>query len=240
MPNASTICCGRDCSALPTRGGSAHRAEHRGRVKARLVHHLRRDDAEPAHDLDADRDALERGLAVQPVPLAGRQHRRDDHRAGMHRAALEGVVEILAVRRGAVDEGRARARSARAYGRSRCRARPRPSRRARPDVVLVARGEAEADHVDQQSPRICPAPPPAACRRRPRRCARRGVRRRRCREVCVHVHQQFLSTMHTAPVIREITGSHNITGHEPAQLSRSRTLPPPMPQPVGQRDDRRR
>ena len=39
------------------------------------------------------------------VALAGRQHRRHDHRAGMHRPALEGVVEILAVRRRAVDEG---------------------------------------------------------------------------------------------------------------------------------------
>ena len=48
------------------------------------------------------------GVAVELVALAGRQHRRHDHGAGMHRAALEGVVEILAVRRGAVDEGGAR------------------------------------------------------------------------------------------------------------------------------------
>ncbi len=43
---------------------------------------------------------------VPVVPLAGRQHRRHDHRAGMNGAALERVVEILAVDRGAVDESR--------------------------------------------------------------------------------------------------------------------------------------
>ena len=50
----------------------------------------------------------QRRLAVEAVALAGGQHRRHDHRAGMHRAALEGVVEILAMRRRAVDEGGAR------------------------------------------------------------------------------------------------------------------------------------
>ena len=66
----------------------------------------------------------------------------------MHRAALEGVVEILAVRRGAVDE-RCTGSAERA---------PVADRRAPPvvippgerglDVVLVASGEAEPDHVD--------------------------------------------------------------------------------------------
>ena len=61
---------------------------------------------EPAHRLDADRDAEQRGRPVRIVTLAGRQHRRHDHRAGMDRAALEGVVEILAMAGGAVDEER--------------------------------------------------------------------------------------------------------------------------------------
>ena len=86
----------------------------------------------------------------RPVPLAGRQHRRHDHRAGMHRPALEGVVEILAMRRGAVDQsGAGRAQRARMADR---RARPvvvAAGERAF-DVVLVARGDAEADDVDQQ------------------------------------------------------------------------------------------
>ena len=84
------------------------------------------------------------------VALAGRQHRRHHHRAGMHRAALEGVVEILAMRGGAVDEG----------GAGRAQRAGVADRRARPvvvaagerglDVVLVARGDAEAGDVDQQ------------------------------------------------------------------------------------------
>ena len=71
-------------------------------------------------------------------------------RAGMHRAAFEGVVEILAMRGGAVDEGGAR-RAQRAGVADR-RARPvvvAAGERAL-DVVLVARGDAEPDHVDQQ------------------------------------------------------------------------------------------
>ena len=86
-------------------GGGAHDAENRGRMKAGLVHRLRHHGREPAHGLGADRDAEQGSSAVRPVPLAGRQHRRHHHRAGMHRAALESVVEILAMRGGAVDEG---------------------------------------------------------------------------------------------------------------------------------------
>ena len=119
--------------------------------------------------------------AVAAVPLAGRQHRRHDHRAGMHRPALEGVVEILAVRRGAVDEGRAR-------GAQRARVADRgagavvvPAASARLDVVLVARGDAEADHVDQRLLALARARRPAGSARR--RCARPDARRRRCREV---------------------------------------------------------
>ncbi len=54
--------------------------------------------------LGADGNAEQRS-ALRAVPLAGRQHRRYDYRAGMHRTALERVVEILTMRRGAVDEG---------------------------------------------------------------------------------------------------------------------------------------
>ena len=78
-----------------------------------------------------------------------RQHGRHDHRAGMHRPALERVVEILAMRGGAVDERGARRRRAcrawpmrgaaapgsqpieRGAARSRCRARRRTGRRCR-------------------------------------------------------------------------------------------------------------
>ena len=86
-------------------GRRAHRAEDRGRMEAGLVHGLRHHEAEPAQHLGADGNPDQRHAAVGIVPLAGREHRRHDHRAGMDRAAFERVVEILAMRRGAVDEG---------------------------------------------------------------------------------------------------------------------------------------
>ena len=83
-------------------------AEYRGRMKAGFVHRLRHHGAQAAHDLDADRNAEQR---LSPCPVYERLRRRlvapsrHDHGAGMHRPAFEGVVEILAMRRGAVDEG---------------------------------------------------------------------------------------------------------------------------------------
>ncbi len=68
----------------------------------------------------------------------------------MHRAALEGVVEILAVRRRAVDERRTgRAQRARVADGG---AGPVliPAVQCGLDVVLVAGGQAKPDHVDQQ------------------------------------------------------------------------------------------
>ena len=55
----------------------------------------------------ADRNAAQQIGAGQAMALGRRQHGGHDDRSGMHRTALEGVVEVLAVRRGAVDEGRA-------------------------------------------------------------------------------------------------------------------------------------
>ena len=131
-------------------GGSAHDAEYRGRMKTGLMHGLRHHRGQAAHRLGADCDAEQRRCAVAVVALAGRQHRRHDHRAGVHGPALEGIVEILAVRRGAVDEsGAGRAQRA---GVTYRRAGPvvvATAERAF-DVVLVARGDAEPDHVDQQ------------------------------------------------------------------------------------------
>ena len=168
-------------------------------MEARLVHHLRRDQAEPAHDLDADRDAFERGLAAKAVSLADRQHRRNDHRAGMHRPALERVVEILAMRRGAVAEGRAR--GAQCTFMADCGAGSVfvPARQRAADIVLVARGDAETDDVDQRF---------LAFRSRGGR-ERSGVDGHdtlselfgngNVGKFCVH--RQIPSTMNTAPVI---------------------------------------
>ena len=88
--------------------------------------------------------------AVRMVALAGREHRRHDDGAGVHRPALERVVEILAVRGGAVDQrGAGRAQRAGMADRG-AGAIVVAAGERRLDVVLVARGEAETDHVDQQ------------------------------------------------------------------------------------------
>ena len=103
-----------------------------------------------AHELAAHRHAAQRILAGDLFPLADREHRRHDHRAGVHRAALEGVVEVLAVRRGAVDERRAAGveRALVADGGAAAGGFPAVERGAH--VVRVARGDAQAGDVDQQ------------------------------------------------------------------------------------------
>ena len=131
-------------------GRRAHGAEHRGRMKARFVGERRRHGAQPAHGLDADGNAEKRGAAIQIVPLAGRQHRRHDDRAGMDRAAFECVVKIFAMDRGAVDQrcggGRERARMTDGGARAIIVAAGQRSFH----IVFVARRDGEADHVDQQ------------------------------------------------------------------------------------------
>ena len=74
--------------------------------------------------------------------LAGSQDRRHDHRAGMHRATFEGIIEILAMRRGAVDEGGARRIQCALVPDRRARAVIVATRQRASDVVLVARGDA--------------------------------------------------------------------------------------------------
>jgi hypothetical protein len=86
------------------RGGGGERAEHAGRVKARLVDEARRDQAQTACRLDANGDAEQSGSSVEAESLGGGEHRRHDHRAGVDRPTLERIVEILAVRRNAVDQ----------------------------------------------------------------------------------------------------------------------------------------
>ena len=83
-----------------------HRPQHRGRMKPRLVDRLGATRLSRHMRFDARRDAEQRGAAVAAEALAGGEHRRHDHGARMHRPALEGVVEILAVRGGAVEQRR--------------------------------------------------------------------------------------------------------------------------------------
>ena len=104
VPSASTIWRGVEFERRADAGRGAHGAEHGGRMKARFVGERRRHETQPAHGLDADGDAEQRGAAVELLPLADGKQRRHDDRAGMDRAAFERVVEILAVDGGAVYE----------------------------------------------------------------------------------------------------------------------------------------
>ena len=88
--------------------------------------------------------------AVRMVPLARGEHRRHDDRAGMHRPALERVVEVLAMRRRAVDERRAGGAQGSGMADRRARAVVVPAGERGADVVLVARGEAKPHDVDSQ------------------------------------------------------------------------------------------
>jgi len=81
-------------------------AEHGGRVKAGLVDRFRDHHRHPAQRLDAGHKTGQCIAAVAAEAFRRRQHRRHDHRARMHRTAFEGVVEVLAVRRRAVDQRR--------------------------------------------------------------------------------------------------------------------------------------
>ena len=92
------------------------------------------------------------GGAIELLLLGERQHGGNDHGAGMHGAALEGVVEVLAVRGGAVDEGGAGGGERRGMRRW-----PSPgpgsgqAAQRGGDVVGRAGCDAEADDVDQQA-----------------------------------------------------------------------------------------
>src|SRR5207248_3403270 len=128
-------------------GGGAERSEHRGRMETGLVNAHGSDEARAAHELDAYRDAGERVHALQLVSFRHRQYGRHDHRTGVHRAAFERVVEILAVRGRAVDErGAGRVERAR-MGDCGTAACALPACDGRAYVVRPARGDAKTGHV---------------------------------------------------------------------------------------------
>ena len=107
MPSADAIAAGRQPQRRADRAGRRERAEHRRRMEPRLVRRHGRHQAEAAQQLRAGDDAGEQPVAAEPFPLARGQHRRHDDGARVHRTALERIVVVLAVRRGAVDERRA-------------------------------------------------------------------------------------------------------------------------------------
>src|SRR5262245_16632861 len=119
-------------------------------MEAGLVYRLGHDGTQAAHDFRADGDAQQCRAAFRLVPLASGQDGWHNHRAGVYRPAFKRIVEILAVRRGAVDE--CRSRGAERAGMADSRARPlviAAGERAS-DVSLVAGSDAESDHINEQ------------------------------------------------------------------------------------------
>ena len=131
-------------------GGRAEGPEHGGRMEACLVQGLGDHGRKPAGDFEADGDAAERVGAGEAMALGGRQNRGQDHRPGMHGAALEGVVEILAMGGGAVDDGGTRRIEAAGMADGGAGAAGIERGLGRADVVEMARGDAEAGHVGEQ------------------------------------------------------------------------------------------
>ena len=141
--------------------------------------------AKPAQRFDARSTMPEqRRAAVAAEALARGEHRGHDHRAAVHGAALERVVEILAVRGRAVDErGLLGAVRLRVADR---RAGAAGIERAlhRLHVIGVARRDAQPDDVDQQllgTLRTACGIAPASARAPARQSARR--RHDRAREL---------------------------------------------------------
>src|SRR3546814_3988539 len=73
-------------------------------MEAGAVHVAGGDVVETADRFHAGDDADQGALAGEAVVLGGGQHGGDDHGADTDRRALQGVVEVLAVDRDAVDQ----------------------------------------------------------------------------------------------------------------------------------------
>ncbi len=120
-------------------------------MKAGLVDQLRRHEARAAHQFGADRRSPCDGSGLDKLfPLGQRENRRHHHRARVHRAAFEGVVEIFAMGRGAVHESGAGGveRTRMADGGAPALGLPPGERRAH--IVGSARGDAQATDVEEE------------------------------------------------------------------------------------------
>ncbi len=118
-------------------------------MKPRLVHALGRHQAQAAHDFATHGDAAREVAARELVLLGRREHGRDDHDAGVHRSAFEGVVVILAVRGGAVAQRRGGDVEAAGVADERAHAGLRGRAQRGLQVVGVARGHAQAGNIHQ-------------------------------------------------------------------------------------------
>jgi hypothetical protein len=131
-------------------GRGSDRAKHRRRMESRLVDALGRDVTQAAHDFAADGDADPDVAARQAMLLGGREKGGHDDGAGMGRSAFIRVIEIVAMRRGAVAQRRHPWATAACMTDRRALARLVGRRERGTHVVARARREAEPDDVDQQ------------------------------------------------------------------------------------------
>ena len=95
---------GGQTQCRPHPGRCAQCANHRGGMKTRAVNGPGGYQRHTAHQLDPDGNPLEHVAAGTCVFFTGGENRRHDHSAGVHRCALEGVVIVLTVGGGTVDE----------------------------------------------------------------------------------------------------------------------------------------
>ena len=84
------------------------------------------------------------------MPLASGEHRWHDHRTGMHRTAFERIVEILAMGGGAVDKSGTHGRQRACVADRRAWTVIVTAGERAPDIVFVARGNAQPHDIDQQ------------------------------------------------------------------------------------------
>ena len=119
-------------------------------MKSRLVDQFGCDEAQAAQRLDTRGDSQQRARTAAIETLAGGEHRRHHHRARVHRAAFEGVVEILAVRGGAVQQRRIFRPVAARVADRRAAAAGIHALFHRAYVVALARRDAQARDVEQQ------------------------------------------------------------------------------------------
>ena len=111
---------------------------------------LRRHQAEAAEQFDTGGDADQQPLTAQPLTLAGRHHGGQDHGPGMDRTTLEGIVEILPMGGGAVDQRGAETIEAAAMAERRAGTAAIDRRQGGRDIVFTTRGNAQSCHVEKQ------------------------------------------------------------------------------------------
>src|SRR5438105_11506667 len=119
-------------------------------MEACLVDALRCDQARAAHELCAHGNAGEHVCPVDTVAFRHGEYCGDDHRARVHRPAFERIVEVLAVRGHAVDEGGAGRVERTLVAERRAGTATVPARKRRAYVVGAPRGDAKAGDVDEE------------------------------------------------------------------------------------------